>query len=313
MSSRKDFIMDKLANNDLNDYDRAMFQVELDQILQQEREQQESSDQIAFLLDTLEYDGMTMREMCIGEDHYQMLRLRVQQALISISDKANERIAALQRENDASSREKSELLRQVQQIGVERDESIQTKNNAATQLAEAQEEIKRLTSHNEDLQTQIAIGVRNSIKVVAPEEQQRQMDELAQRIRDSKIRVTNIRFKDEIKKNTYLAELCSNGETVEFPWTEKGKYIDTPAEEVWQFREAPDADHSLDNVPSYLDAPPMATAVGQFQTPSELGAEPGTVGQVAEPDDRGVVSREEFEALKADVEALKGIAGRWAA
>lgn len=338
--------------NDTSGLDQTIRELEAQlgnvQVIEQHPEErvQQSVDAAAYILDSLDEEGFSMRGMCSSEDHYQYMRIKVQGAFAGLLQRIQEyskelaeakeqhraeikarderdlsfqqQFNLLQRDYDQCAKESAEKSREIADLVMERNEALKTRDNAAAQLAEAQTEIQRLESHNTDLRQQLEFGARGMIKIINQEDHARELDELKQKIMDSKIRVTNMRYKDEIRKNLFVAELATTGETIEFPWTEKGKYLEVDAEEAARFRQ----EHDHANIP--LDAgttitPPPLEVRSEEPTFPEAPAIDSAVegspvgGESQGEDDQGAVSRAEFEALKADVEALKQVAGRWAA
>ena len=242
----------------------AAYQAELEQI-QQAKSEQEAAQQTrieeatmaaAFFLDNLVIEGLTMRELCAGEDQYQMLRIAVQTDKINQAEEYSKQINAIQAEENT---QKSLLKQQLENVQKKQEEDnkqayedmelikhleselAQSKLETIdyqTKLRNATDEIDRLNSHVDDLRKEIAVGARNAYKVIDSEEQGKQMKELADRIKASRIHVYDVVPDSEINAKNYTAKRADNGEEVTYNWTQAKNYIEIKdPNEVEQFRQ----------------------------------------------------------------------------
>lgn len=251
------------------------------QIQQEHMERvEQSSAEIANILDGLVIEGHTIRQWCGTEATYQLISIAVQQQFIAQADKFSQSIVELQEQHAEArrgwdereiqlQRQEEYLQSQIQLIGADRDQMKRELDdtrlklgNAAEELRTEQEEVKRLNAKLEEMQVEAAVGVRGQIKIIDTTEQLRQW---AEEIKNSRIKVTGIRWKDFIRKTHKLAELATTGETIEFHYFEEGKYLEVDTEEAAAEAERFRAEQSMDeNIRPVPDpVPPSIESVGE--------------------------------------------------
>ena len=211
-------------------------------------------------LEKMNLGGMTLRQVVGGVTEYQLISIELKKAFTAQAEQFstqlseqqavhNEEMRAsqdrenqLQRQNEnlqarAITQESllDEASRKANQDALERANLEQSRSNAVTQLEEAKIQIAQQKGHIEDLQTQIAIGVRGAINVIDTEEEERQKKELADRIRKERT-IYDVEWVDEIKRTRKKAKIAATGEEIDFPWTEESKFFVIPSAEVSQFR-----------------------------------------------------------------------------
>lgn len=280
----------------------AAYQAELEQI-QQAKAEQEAAQQTrieeavvaaAFFLDNLVIEGLTMRELCAGEDQYQMLRIAVQTDKINQAEEYSKKISTIQAEENT---QKSLLKQQLENVQKKQEEDnkqafedmelikhleselSQSKLETIdyqTKLRNATDEIDRLNSHVDDLRKEIAVGARNAYKVIDSEEQGKQMKELADRIKASRIHVYDVVPDSEINPKNYTAKRADNGDEVTYNWTQTKNYIEIKdVAEVNRFRDEHAAKEVIPDIS--LDQPVqdnvMPTEVTFPEIPSAIAPE----------------------------------------
>src|SRR5574341_414958 len=241
----------------------AAYQAELEQIQKAKAEQEaaqqtrieEATADAAYFLDHLIIEGLTMRELSGGDDQYQMLRIAVKTKIITQAEEYSKQISTIQAEENTQKALLKEQLEQMQKKQEEdnkqayddmelikhlESELAQSKLETIdyqTKLRNAVDEIDRLNSHVDDLRKEIAVGARNAYKVIDSEEQGKQMKELADRIKASRIHVYDVVPDREINPKNYTAKRADNGEEVTYNWTQTKNYIEIKDEnEILQFR-----------------------------------------------------------------------------
>ncbi|MVP00364.1 hypothetical protein [Paenibacillus lutrae] len=245
----------------------------MEQIHKAEHEQrvETSAQEISYLLDTISAEGMSMREMCQSESHYQVLRIEVERKYAEQAGKFSEEIGEMQKSYTdklrASEDRELQLQRQLDALQADHKETaellnsakfeladMQTKrDNASIALEEARREIERLNSQVDDLRKEMAVGARNAYKVIDTEEQQRQYTEAMEKIKKDKENRPKIYDKVQIdmKGSRFKAKYVETGEEFEFSYLEEGKYnIIQDEQEVQRFRaeaERAKADRTLDD------------------------------------------------------------------
>lgn len=166
-------------------------------------------------------------------------------------------------------------------------------NNASRLLDEEKAEVERLKSQVEDLRVEIALGAAAAIQVVEVDVRtaREKYDEARRKEEEAKPLIYNVRWKDEFKKNIYVANLAETDEEIEFPYIQmsgdianqsamKGKYRVVTSLEADTFRaakeeqERSDADRArvLELEEQPVTAPPYPT---ESSTDDSASAEPG--------------------------------------
>lgn len=285
---------------------------------------QESQTEIANILDNLEVSGLTMRQMCASEDDYQVLRIRFQKLYEQQADAFSKQLKgyeerelqlarqneSLQARNNEIEEENGKLSDMISKLENDREDAESKRDAAFRELESVRGEVKQLKEWNDDLRTQMALGVGGSLKVIDPEEKARQDAEEQERIERIKAQRTVYDLKpvESINPKNYTAKRALDGETVTINWTQLKSYIVLEDEvEVNSFRLKHAPKEVIDPVvplaPPQLPEP-VNQEVSQFPENQHCGvpvSEDGTDTRLAD----AAVTREEFDALKADVEALK--------
>ncbi|MEI2285008.1 hypothetical protein [Paenibacillus polysaccharolyticus] len=299
--------------------------------LEQERVE-ETQQEVAFIMDNLNLDGASMREMFKNESvesaeaAYQVVRIAVQNTLLQRDEQWNaevkdlrERLAAETAAKDAAQAEaekngeaNAKLVTQIRDLQDELKDVEGKRDAAVKQLDEAKTEIDRLNSHLDDLRQQISVGAANAVKVIDVGDALTTYKELKKREEEAKPAIYDVEWTDN-KRSTYRAKLAATDEVITFNYLEKGKYREVSAEEAPQFRitqesERVDADlaqHNNVEEGDQLAPPPWGypEEAAEESAGHELAQEQ-LAGSVAE-ERTGEVTRAEFEALKQRVAQLE--------
>lgn len=213
---------------------------------QYEQRVEESQKGIEYALDSLEIEGIQMRDLCNDENSYQLLRIAVQEMMMRKDQERLEEITSMQSEYAEHERKlkhereglqkaydelfemNSELRKEVSNLRLE-NEDLAKKRQAAA------DEIDRLNSQIDDLRLEKAVGAKEATKVINTNLHSNAA-ELIRKHKESLIKITNKRWDDEPKCSVYAAELVETGETIKFGWLSAGKYREVTAEEADQFR-----------------------------------------------------------------------------
>lgn len=226
-------------------------EAELNIQLQQEQEtaskMQEASRESALAVDNMVIgDNTSLRDLCIDEASYQFVSIAIKTMMNTQATKyinelstqkaqyedqlraASDREAQLKLQNsnlqkalESVTAERDTLQSQSSQITLERDKAFEVRDNAAKALDEANKKIEELQASGATI-TQV--------------DQSEQLKKAQEDFINSRIKVTNIRWADDIRKTHYAAELADNGETITFGRLEKGKYLEVSKEEAARFR-----------------------------------------------------------------------------
>lgn len=285
-------------------------------------------------LESLNLGGLTLRQVIGGEKEYQLASIDLKKAFIaqaeSFSDELSKQQAAhndairasqdrenqLKRQNEnlqAKVSQQETLLeeanRKSMQDALERASLEQSRNNAVTQLEEARIQIDQQKGHIEDLQTQIAIGVRGAINVIDTAEEELQKKALADQIRKERT-IYDVQWVDEIRRTRKKAKIAATGEEIDFPWTEESKFFVIQEAEVSQFRsEYPSnqevvSDSSLGNE-EVVDVTPEV--VFQELPSIEVPTLPAPVAEGPSSDNgQGKTIEERISALEAQMNTVNG-------
>jgi len=263
----------------------------------QERMQQEATD-FSSIIDSLTFDGMTIRDIIANEDIYQAVSITFKKAF---DVKTDDFISTLKTNQANAEKEKLDLIAQL-------EEQKQINEQSQTQ-------IEQLKDYVFDLQTQIAIGVSGAIKVVTEDAKT-----IADRIRQTKIKIYDRigfdTFGSQVKDSqasTFTAKLASTDENISFGYLEAGKYLVLTDDELSQFREETHQTEVVSLIPAVIELKPI-TAVEQFHNLSETNTDTEVQGYNGTSATYTEVTREEIEAIKAkiinielDMEQLKKV------
>lgn len=295
---------------------------------------QGATEQAAYFLDNLVIEGLTMRELCVDEPQYQMLRIAVQNQIISMAEDFSKQVSDVQAEDNIQIAQLKQQLNEAQakieensQEAYEDSETIkqlredlhQAKLEVADyqkKLKNATDEIDRLNSQVDDLRKEIAVGARNAYKVTDVDQAQ-QLKQLAEQIKASRIPVYDVKALDYNRSN-FSAINANTGEPFTYNWTAAKNYVEiTDPNEVEQFRQkfankdavqdstlAESVQNGVTQEATFPEVP-RAEAPGLPTEPVQV--DPGqSSGEVPAAQD-GVVTRAEFEALKLRVVELEKV------
>lgn len=231
-----------------------------------------------------------LRDLCKDEESYQLVSGFIQRY---VGDQAEthaaivasymSEIESLEDQLDDLDRVKSEADR----LGALLADMTAKRDAAATELLEAKQEIDRLKADNESLRKQLEAKPtpQANVDLLELAKKKRAEEEAA------KQGIYNKRWKDELRKNVYLAELSATGETIEIPYLEIGKYREETAEEAARFRQA-EAERLAKANMENVEAPALT-----FQEEDDPVQEHAADGEVASE----AVGRDEFNSLEARV------------
>lgn len=244
-------------------------------------EQETVTNEVAKFMDGLEFEGVDPKDLFLNygsesaETSYNYVNAVIQNAVSKMkqAEIANAKAletanAALQEKNDKLQQEKEELSHDLSVQNMEISDLNTRLANASRLLDEEKAETARLNSQVDDLRKEIAIGAAAAVKVEEVDVRSAHEKWLEQRKKEeeSKPVIYNIRWKDDIRRDTYLAELAATDETIEIPYftmtgdlnnptAMKGRYRVVTSEEAPSFRtvtvevqeqEHSDEDHSYD-------------------------------------------------------------------
>lgn len=293
---------------------------------------QDATEKAAYLVDNIDIEGLTMRDLTVGEKEYQVLRIAVQNQFINQTEEFSQQIAEIQAaENDQQARLKQQLAdlqakfdEDTKQVNADQ-ETIATlraqlaqeqreKEDYIGKLKNATDEIDRLNSQVDDLRKEIAVGARNAYKVTDVEQTQ-QLKQLADQIKASRIHVYDVEPDSTINPRNYTATRADNGQPVTYNWTQAKNYIEIKdPNEVEQFRQqfanqnvVPDislAEPVQDSLVPEVPLPTLPSVIApEANVPTEVQL------AIPAPTDggQGEVTREEFEALKKRVVELETV------
>ncbi|OKP81627.1 hypothetical protein A3842_11145 [Paenibacillus sp. P3E] len=218
--------------------------------------------EVSKFMDTLDFEGVNPQDLFLNfsadgaESSYNYVNAVIQNAVSKMKQadlsKTNALIAeneALQAKCDKLQQEKEELSHDLSVQNLEVSDLNARLANATRMLDEEKAEVERLTSQVDDLRKEIAVGAAAAAKVVEVDvrsareiwEEERQKEENAKEV------IYNIRWKDDLRRDTYLAELAKTDETIEIPYyamngdlknptAMKGKYRVVTSEQAPSFR-----------------------------------------------------------------------------
>ncbi|MGR6546283.1 hypothetical protein [Paenibacillus tundrae] len=310
----------------------ADYEAEIEYLEQQSVE--ESQQEIAYIMDNLDLDGVSMREMFKNESlesaeaAYQVVRIAVQNTLLQrdgqwmaeIKD-LRERLAAetaakdaAQAAADASGEANAKLVTEIRDVRMDLEDITSKRDAAVTQLEEARTEIARLNGHVDDLRQQVAIGAPAAVKVIDTGDAMAAWKEQKKREEESKPAIYDLEWTDN-KRSTYTAKLAETDEVITFNYLEKGKYREVSAEEAPQFRiRAEEPEHRdedlarTDNLEESSELAPPTWGYPEGEAPTESTTDGLAQEQLAgsgSAETEGTVTRAEFEELKRRVAMLE--------
>lgn len=300
---------------------------------------EESQQKVAYLMDNMDLDGMSMRDMFknetpeAAEAAYQFLRIAVQNTMLQRDEEWMARIKTLEErlametaakdvavaKADEMGEKNSELVIQIRDAKGLLEDAESKRDAAAGQLEEAKAEIERLTSHVDDLRKQIAVGAVNMAKVIDPaealanyKEQKRIAEEekrLAEEAREAaKPAIYDVQWGDH-KRSFYIAKLAETDEEIRIPFLTIKSYREVSAEEAPQFRlraeESQRADEDLAQSNNVEESGELTPPTWQFPEGDEATQE-STGHELAQGDVAGSADPEtEGPPTRAEFEELK--------
>lgn len=293
----------------------------------------------ANFLDTLDFEGVDPRDLFLNyseegaQKSFDYVNTVVQSAVAKIMQAAEVKLTTLETEYSALQektaklqQEKEELSHDLSVANLENSDLNARVTNAARLLEEEKAENARLSSQVDDLRKEIAVGAANALKVEEVDVRSAHEKWLEQRQKeeDAKPVIYNIRWKDDIRRDAYLAELAETDETITIPYyamtgdmknggtSMKGKYRVVTSEEAPSFRIEPAQETEVDSSSTGdLEMEEQPVMVPAFQGEEEYNYSIPTFGLADSTSevDREPVTREEFEALKREVAEIKAQQG----
>ncbi|KAA8747121.1 hypothetical protein [Paenibacillus sp. UASWS1643] len=295
---------------------------------------EESQQEVAYIMDNMDLDGVTMRDMFkndtpeSAESSYQVVRIVVQNTLLERDEhwmvqikELQERLATETAAKDAALAKADEageanakLVTELRDVRAELLDVESKRDAAVAQLEEVKAEVKQKESHIDDLRQQIAVGAVQATKVIDVGDAMTAWKEQKKREEEAKPAIYDVEWADD-KRSTYTAKLAATDEVITFNYLEKGKYREVSAEEAPQFRintqesEHRDEDHAqpaADLEEGDQLAPPT-WGYPEEATQESAGHElaQGNVAGSTDPETEGPPTRAEFEELKRRVSALE--------
>lgn len=307
----------------------ADLQAEIDFLEQQNVE--EAQQEVAYIMDNLDLEGVTMREMFRNESSesaeaaYQVVRIAVQNALLQRDERwmtevkdLRERLAAETASKDAAQSAADEvgeanakLVTEIRDVRMELEDTTSKRDAAFNQLEEAKAEIARLNSHVDDLRQQLAVGAANAVKVIDAGEALTAYKDVKKREEEAKPAIYDVEWADD-KRSTYTAKLAATDEVITFNYLEKGKYREVSAEEAPQFRISEEPQRVDEDLAQSASVEESGELTPPWGYPEDDTAEITTNGLAEEQlagsgveETEGTVTRAEFEELKRRVSALE--------
>lgn len=298
---------------------RAQLKLHMEQAKVEEAAEQrieESRQKVTMALEDV--DGIPLEALTENESAATMIRLKVESIVESITQSANEEIARLNRELQESRRlneqyqaDNQGLLEQAEKDAGIIDKYAKELHDLKFELKDLDDKRQAAVDKAEELESkcQTLEGEIQRLKeghAKSVEERKAEAEEARRRWEESRPKIYNVRWEDELKKTHYLAERAEDGETIRFGRLELGKYNVMQEEEAARFRAELEAnrheDPALDEPTESVESFPEPTLNAPIFDPAPAG-----VSSEATEDDRGMgqVTREEFEALKNDVENIR--------
>lgn len=254
---------------------------------------------------------LTLREMCVSEQHYQFLSAWMQQyvgdlaqthATIDASHKSQiESLTAEVAESDEYRKQAMEYKEQLADMEMRRNAAAAELKSALTELAEAKEETKRLAHDNESLRKQLeakAQPLHTNLNT--------NLAELAKELNAQKPAIYDVRWSDEFKKTHYLAKSAETGKDIwpPIPYLEIGKYRQLKEDEASRFREEYEAKQAAEAAAAVVQDIPLVVPPF-YEGPFDKA--PSVDGYQLDQEDVGMgmageaVTREEFQELTRKV------------
>jgi soluble cytochrome b562 len=227
-------------------------QLDVEQRLNQhETKVEESQTEIAYFMDTLNVDGITMRELCRNEEAYQLLRAVVQGYMHERDEKRLNELKDLeltsaglkaereqmQQRYDALYEESTNQRKEIHQLQVELEDAQNKHAAAVSEMEDYRKEVERLNGHVDDLRKEIAVGAVGAAKTVDVTQSLEQYKRKIKEEQESKIPVYDVEALDH-KGSRFRGKRADNDQFIEYGWLEKGNFREVSPEEVPSFRRA---------------------------------------------------------------------------
>lgn len=242
---------------------------ETEQVIIQQQEQRiaEATNEVADIIDNMVIEGIPVRTLFKGEQEYQLFKIGGQPQLTSLAERlilqmsemeqkhkaelaaAEDREQQLQRQNESLQEKLQEAQEREFKLTLDVQDLSSKRDAAVAEKEEALKEVGRLNGQVDDLRKEIAVGARNAYKVVDSEEQRKQLKEIAEQIKASRIPIYD-KLALDFQESRYKAKLAKTGEEIEFGYLELGKYVEIKDEkEVLQFRQQHEAERVVQDTP----------------------------------------------------------------
>ena len=309
-------------------------QLDVEQRLEQHKERvEESTKEIEFIMDNLQHEGVSMRQLCEDEGAYQLLRAVVQQEFMNRDQKFLTEIKDLKAQLDTEKADKAkvqqtydelyeesaqqrminmQLQNEINNLKLQIEDAEQKRDAAANELAESKAENERLNGHIDDLRKQIAVGASSAAQVIDVKGAYEQYIQNKKQADAEKPAIYDVQQVD-LKGSEFTAKLAATDEEIKFKWTEKGKYKEVTAQEAEVFRAEYEAKKAAeqaqrDNEDLARDSGAVVVPTdSQFQNDSETqlnGLDQGDVDGTMETEATGSVE-ERIQALEKRVAVLE--------
>lgn len=268
----------KKALQDEIDNARKKIEQKRQQIEAVEGDVQATQTAISDAFNMISVDGVnySLRDFTINEAFAQVLYAWFQEKAGEIAQQYSAQIQSYKQENDELKEIAKEKDATIASLRSENDRldllgaDLQAKRDAAgNEIIELQETIKRL---NDDIRT-----LRENVSAPKATNLNSNIGDLMKAALASRPAIYNLRWKDDRKRNTYLATSAETGTEIEFNHLELGKYRQIEENEILQFRNQAkvepvevDAYENVPLVPEVITPPP-------FQTMAEIGSSIGNV------------------------------------
>ena len=195
----------------------------------------EAQEKLTAELDAIDIGGETvnLRALVPDEASYQLLYIWLQQREITKAQV----MAALKSSYESQIEEFETVANEISTLRQDnfrlsdKCADLEAKRDAAAaQIDELQSDITRLKADNDNLRKQLEDSAK-------PKETTEDAKAALERWKNSRPAITDLRWKDDSRKTTYLATLVETGEQIEFGYLEKGKYRELTEEEASRFRD----------------------------------------------------------------------------
>jgi uncharacterized protein YoxC len=185
--------------------------------------------------DHAEIQGFSIRELCAGDLQYELLSIYFRSKMEVDAERYLRQISQLELEIRESEHVVRGLKGEISQANLERDQALQYRNAAVSQVEEKDQEIANLVNEIADLKKEIALGNKKPT-VTNLDGGGDYAKQLAEQIRASQTPVLGI-IQANNKGSEYLITHVDGTQEV-IPWLNKGKYRVVDEEEAARFRTA---------------------------------------------------------------------------